>query len=67
MREEFKLKDLKQLKELLNRLDENKPLVFKTIDNKELEFYGIYMGGTVTAEGKSETIPQGLVFKLIKE
>lgn len=59
------IKDLRQFKEYLNKLDETKPIVFKTIDGKELEFYGVNYGGVVIGSNEnSYTIAQGLIFQL---
>lgn len=55
---------VKELKEQLEKLDENKPIEFKTIEGKSLDFYAINFGGVITDNNKnSYIVNQGIIFK----
>jgi len=60
-----KIETLKDLKDLLNKLDETAPIEFKTTDNKKLLFYAIGYGGILADNIKSFTVPQSIVLKEI--
>lgn len=64
MEERIPLKNLKQLKDYLNLLEEDKPIEFKTLNGKKLEFYGFAHSGIVSNETTSIEIIQSLIFKL---
>ncbi len=63
--ERMLLKNLKQLKDYLNLLEEDKPIEFKTLDGKKFEFYGFAHGGVISNETTSAEIIQSLIFKLV--
>lgn len=55
---------VKELKEQLEKLDENKPIEFRTTDGKNLDFYAINFGGVITDNSdNSYTVNQGIIFK----